>query len=150
MDDTRNAAGDATIRFTDPSVNYYVDDVERARRFYTELFGFVETFRTPRQGTPVHVELKLGALTLGLASKESSKAMHHLPLGSGGFPRAELALWTNDVDGAYARLIEQGAPSVSAPHDFLAALRSAWVMDPDGNPVQLVSRRVAGAPDTEN
>lgn len=24
MDDTRNAAGDATIRFTDPSVNYYV------------------------------------------------------------------------------------------------------------------------------
>jgi catechol 2,3-dioxygenase-like lactoylglutathione lyase family enzyme len=132
-----------TIRFTDPAINYYVDDVEIAVRFYTEHFGFVETFRTPKHGTPDHVELKLGSLTLGLAAKDAGRAMHGLPLGPGGSPRAELVVWTEDVDAAYSALLAEGVPSVSAPHDFLSSLRSAWVMDPDGNPVQIVSRRVA-------
>ena len=131
------------IRFTDPAINYYVEDVEIAVRFYTEHFGFVETFRTPEQGKPVHVEVTLGPLILGLASKEAGQTMHGLPLGPGGFPRAELVVWTDNVDKAYAMLIEKGVPSVSAPHDFLSSLRAAWVMDPDGNPVEIVSRRIA-------
>ncbi len=133
-----------TIKFTNPSINYYVADVESAARYYIDHFGFVETFRTPKQGRPDHVELRLDSLTLGLASKESAQTMHGLPLGPGGSPRAELVVWTEDVDQAYAMLLEQGIPSVSAPHDFLGSLRSAWVMDPDGNPVQIVSHRLAG------
>lgn len=129
--------------FTDPAINYYVDDVERAVRFYTEYFGFVGTFRTPEHGTPIHVEVRLGLFTLGLASKEAGQTMHGLSLGSGGFPRAELVVWTENVDEAYALLMEKEVPSVSAPHDFLSSLRAAWVMDPDGNPVEIVSRRVA-------
>ncbi len=131
-----------TIRFSDPSINYYVEDVETAERFYTEHFGFVETFRTPKQGKPDHVEVRLGSLTLGLASKEAGETMHGLPLGTGGSPRAELVLWTENVDEVYAMLIDKGVPSVSPPHDFLSTLRAAWVMDPDGNPVEIVSRRV--------
>lgn len=130
-------------RFVDPAINYYVEDVETAVRFYVEHFGFVETFRTPKQGKPVHVELKLGGFTLGLASKEAGQSMHGLPLGAGGSPRAELVVWTDDVDEAYTALVENGVPGVSAPHNFLASLRAAWVMDPDGNPVEIVSRRVA-------
>ncbi|MGE5673551.1 MAG: VOC family protein [Mycobacterium leprae] len=117
-----------------------MEDVETAVRFYTEHFGFVETFRTPKQGTPDHVEVRLGSLTLGLAAKEAGKIMHGLPLGPGGSPRAELVLWTEHVDEAYAALVVKGVPSISAPHDFLGSLRSAWVMDPDGNPVEIVSR----------
>ena len=132
-----------SARFTDPAINYYVEDVEIAMHFYVEQFGFVETFRTPKQGKPIHVELTLGPLILGLASKEAAQVMHGLRLGSAGSPRAELVLWTDNVDEAYARLIEKGVPSVSAPHDFLSSLRAAWVMDPDGNPVQIVSRRDA-------
>lgn len=132
-----------TIRFTDPAVNYYVEDVESAVRFYTEHFGFVETFRTPQEGKPIHVEITLGPLILGLAAKEAARTMHLLPLGPGGFPRAEVVVWTEDVDQAYAMLLEKGVPGVSAPHDFLESLRAAWVMDPDGNPIQIVSRRVA-------
>ncbi|MGZ3599965.1 MAG: VOC family protein [Ktedonobacterales bacterium] len=132
-----------TITFRDPAINYYVEDVEVAVRFYTEHFGFAETFRTPKQGKPDHVELTLGPLTLGLASKEAGKRMHGLPLGPGGFPRAEVVVWTDNVDEAFAMLIEKGVPSVSAPHDFLSSLRAAWVIDPDGNPVEIVSRRVA-------
>ncbi len=135
-----------TIRSTDdPQINYYVDDVEVAVRFYTEHFGLVETFRTPKHGKPDHVEGRLGPLVLGFASKEAGRTAHGLPLGPGGNPRAELVVWTDDVDAAYALLMEKGVPSVSAPHDFLSSLRSAWVMDPDGNPVAIVARRVAHA-----
>src|SRR5262245_29236532 len=102
-----------TFKFNDPQVNYYVDDVEVAVQFYVENFGFVETFRTPKTGKPDHVEVKLGGLILGLASKEAGRATHGLPLGDGGFPKAEIVLWTDDVDAAYAMLIEKGVPSVS-------------------------------------
>lgn len=132
-----------TITFTDPAINYYVDDVEIAVRFYSDNFGFVETFRTPKEGKPDHVEVRLGPLVLGLAAKEAGRAMHGLSLGPGGSPRAELVVWTENVDDAYAMLMEKGIPSVSAPHDFLSSLRAAWVMDPDGNPVEIVSRRGA-------
>jgi len=131
------------IRFTDPAINYYVEDVEISVRFYIEYFGFVETFRTPKQGKPIHVEVRLGPLVLGLASKEAGQTVHGLPLGPPGFPRAELVVWTDNVDKAYTMLLEKGVPSVSAPHDFLSSLRAAWVMDPDGNPVEIVSRQIA-------
>lgn len=128
------------IEYTDPAINYYVEDVEIAVRFYVEHFGFTETFRTPKQGQPIHVEVRLGHLILGLASRAAGQSMHGLPLGPGGFPRGELVVWTKNVDAAYAKLIASGVPGVSPPHDFLAALRAAWVMDPDGNPVEIVSR----------
>ena len=53
----------------------------------------------------------------------------------------EILLWTDDTDGDYARLIADGAPSLSAPHDWLSDLRLAWVADPDGNPIQLAQHR---------
>ena len=130
------------IQFTDPAINYYVEDVEIAAHFYIENFGFVETFRTPKQGKPIHVEVRLGPLVLGLASKQAGLTMHGLPLGPGGFPHAELVVWADNVDEAYRLLLEKGVPSVSAPHDFLSSLRAAWVMDPDGNPVEIVTRRI--------
>jgi hypothetical protein len=71
--------------------------------------------------------------------------VHGLPLGPAGNPRAELVLWTDDVDEVYTSLVAKGVPSVRPPHDFLSTLRSAWVMDPDGNPVEIVTRRVAHA-----
>jgi lactoylglutathione lyase len=131
------------ITFADPQINYYVEDVETAVRFYTEHFGFVETFRTPKQGKPEHVEVRLGPLVLGLSSREAGRTVHGLPLGPAGNPRAELVVWTDDVDGIYERLVEQGVASIKPPYDFQSSLRSAWVMDPDGNPVGIVTRRIA-------
>jgi len=127
--------------FRDPQVNFYVQDVEVSVRFYTRLFGFEETFRTPSTGQPEHVELRLGGLILGLASTASALNTHGLTTG-GGNPRAEVCLFTDDVDGEYARLIELGAESLSSPHDFLdGRLRAAWVADPDGNPVEIVAQQ---------
>lgn len=125
--------------FRDPQVNFYVEDVEKSVTFYRDLFGFEETFRTPEAGTPDHVELRIGSFILGLASIESAQDIHGLAVAAGP-PRAEVCLWTDDVDDAYHRLIKQGANEITPPHTFLdGRLRAAWVADPDGNPVQMVT-----------
>jgi catechol 2,3-dioxygenase-like lactoylglutathione lyase family enzyme len=123
-----------------PQVNFYVEDVEASARFYRESFGFAETFRTPQRGRPVHVELRLGQFTLGLAAIDSLREMHGIVAGRGG-PRAELVVWADDVDRVHAALAAKGGRTLSEPHDFLDSLRAAWVADPDGNPVQIVTRR---------
>ena len=128
--------------FRDPQINLYVADVEAAMRFYCELCGFAETFRTPLHSAPIHVEMRMGGLILGVASMESAHAMHGLELRPGP-PRSEVVLWTDDVDGVFASLTAKGVRPLSEPHDFLTRLRAAWVADPDGNPVQLVMRRAS-------
>lgn len=131
--------------FRDPQVNFYVRDVDTSVRFYTDRFGFKETFRTPSSGPPAHVELRLGGLVLGLASIEAARRDHGLPADSGP-PRAEICLWTDDVDGVYADLVARGVQSLRAPHDFLGRLRAAWLADPDGNPVQIVAEHESASP----
>ncbi len=126
--------------FRDPQVNLYVENVEASVSFYSDLFGFSEAFRTPKEGTPIHVELQLGHFTLGLASIESAHHLHGLNVGAGP-PRAEVVLWVNDVDEAFVALKAKGAEVLSAPHDFIGTVRAAWLADPDGNPIQIVARR---------
>lgn len=124
--------------FRDPQVNTYVRDVEATVRFYTDSLGFIETFRTPETGRPVHVEVRLGGLILGFADIEATRAMHGLDVDAGP-KRAEVVVWTDDVDAAFERLVAADARPLSRPHDFIGRLRAAWVADPDGGPVQMVS-----------
>jgi catechol 2,3-dioxygenase-like lactoylglutathione lyase family enzyme len=109
-------------------------------RFYSG-FGFIESFRTPTTGDPVHVELKLNGFTLGFATLEAARADHGLnPAGEGRW--IEIVIWTDDTDAALTLLAEKGAPVISPAHNFLnGRLRVAWVADPDGNPIQLVQRK---------
>jgi hypothetical protein len=66
--------------FTDPMINLYSRDLSRAAAFYAEL-GFLETFRTPVSGEPVHIELTLDGFTLGIATLEAAKEHHGLHRG---------------------------------------------------------------------
>jgi catechol 2,3-dioxygenase-like lactoylglutathione lyase family enzyme len=125
--------------FSSPAINVYSRDVLRLVAFYAGL-GFRETFRTPKDGTPVHVELVLDGFTIGIASVDAAIADHGLRPDLGGRP-VEIVLWSDDTDGDYARLTADGAPSLSPPHDWLSDLRLAWVADPDGNPIQLAQHR---------
>jgi predicted enzyme related to lactoylglutathione lyase len=122
-----------------PAINIYSHDVMRLVTFYEGL-GFQETFHTPTEGPPAHVEVTLDGAKIGIASVEAAIADHGLRPNRGGRP-IEIVLWTDDTDREHARLTASGAPSLSTPHDFLANLRVAWVADPDGNPIQLVQRR---------
>ena len=125
--------------FRSPMVNLYSRDLARAVSFYTEL-GFVETFRTPTSGPPAHVELQLDGFKLGIATVEAAQEHGLRPNGEGRW--VEVVLWTDDTDAAVNALTAKGAPLLSAAHDFLdGRLRSAWVADPDGNPIQLVQHK---------
>jgi catechol 2,3-dioxygenase-like lactoylglutathione lyase family enzyme len=136
-------ATSASTPFRDPQINLYVREIEPVLRFYRDHLGFVETFRTPRTGEPIHVELRLGGLVLGLARRSAIPDVHGFTPGDGP-PRSEVVVWTPDVDAAYAILTAAGAKTLSAPHDFLGRLRAAWVLDPEGNPVQIVMDRSSG------
>ena len=118
-----------------------IADVVRAVEFYRG-FGFEETFRTPREGEPIHVELVLDGFKLGIAAAASAVADHGLELDLGKRGRGmEILLWTDDTDAAFARLVQAGARVLSEPHDWLGYLRLAWVADPDDNPIELAQRR---------
>lgn len=126
--------------FRNPMINIYSHDLARLASFYERL-GFRETFRTPKEGAPVHVEVTLDDFSIGIASVDAAAADHGLSPELGGQP-IEIVLWTDDVDREHSRLTAHRAPSLSPPHDFLSgALRAAWVADPDGNPIQLVQQR---------
>jgi catechol 2,3-dioxygenase-like lactoylglutathione lyase family enzyme len=120
-------------------INLYSRDLPQAVAFYADL-GFAETFRTPASGEPSHIELALDGFTLGVATLEAARDHHGLePKGEGRW--IEIVLWTDDTDAAVRALMEKGARLLSPAHDFLdGELRSAWIADPDGNPVQLVQR----------
>ena len=122
--------------FQNPALNFFVRDVVRVARFYTDLLGFTETFRTPKEGVPVHVEMRLGQFLLAVTSIEAAMTDHGLVLNPGP-QSAELIVWTDDADAAYLALTKQGAISLSVPHDFRQTHRVAWVADPEGNPIHI-------------
>jgi catechol 2,3-dioxygenase-like lactoylglutathione lyase family enzyme len=128
--------------FSTPQVNIYSEDVVRSVEFYRSM-GFVETFRTPREGTPIHVELELDGFKAGIAAVTSAATDHGLDLDLSKPGRGiEIALWTDDVEAAFARLTAAGARVLSEPHEWLdGTLRVAWVADPDDNPIELVQRK---------
>ncbi len=120
--------------------NIYTDNIQESLRFYRGLLGFTETLRVPKEGPPDHVEMELGPLNLAVSTFEGLRRDQGLS-GGGGPPRGEVVVWVADADAAYAWMLSNGATSLSPPHNFAGgALRSAWVGDPDGNPVQMVAR----------
>lgn len=84
--------------------------------------------------------MKLDGFTIGISSVEAAVARHGVSPKLGGRP-AYILLWTNNADAAYDRLTAGGVTSLQPPHDFLSNLRTAWVEDPDGNPINLAHRR---------
>ena len=126
--------------FTEGFVNLYTNDIEAGIRFYRDLLGFRETFRTPKEGTPEHVELTLSGFGVGLGTVEAAKRVHGVE-ASPGSPAMVLVIWTGDVDESFELLTSAGTRVVQPPHDTGSANRSALLRDPDGNLVEIVARR---------
>lgn len=122
--------------FRSPQIVLFSSDVERSATFY-KTAGFSEVFRTPAEGTPIHVDVQLDGYRIGLASEQSTRADHGMePVVVG--QRAAVILWTDDTAEAYACLQEIGAKPVKAPSPWLGRLLIAWVEDLDGHLIQVV------------
>jgi lactoylglutathione lyase len=126
--------------FASALVNLYTNDIEAGLRFYRDRLGFEETFRTPRDGTPSHVELRLNGFALGLGTVEAARRVHGVEAAP-GTPAMVLVVWTDDVDVAYRELVAAGVPAVQPPHDTGNNNRNALLRDPDGNLVEIVAKR---------
>ncbi len=122
-----------------PFVHLYTRDIEAGLRFYRDLLGFKETFRTPTKGTPEHVELNLRGFGLGLGTVEAAKKVHGVD-ASPGTPAMALVIWIDDVDKTYNHLTSAGTTVVQPPHNVGKHNRNALLRDPDGNLVEIVAR----------
>ena len=134
-----NGRGSVARMFTTGFVNLYTADIEAGIRFYRDLLGFEETFRTPREGIPEHVELKLNGFALGLGTLRAAKAAHGVDAAPGS-PALAVVLWTDDVDAAFDRLTAAGVRAVQPPRDSGNGNRNALLTDPDGNLVEIVAK----------
>jgi len=121
-------------------VNLYTNDMEAAIHFYRDLLGFVESFRTPLEGVPEHVELRLEGFTVGLGTVEAARRVHGVDAAPGS-PAMVLVVWTDDVDKSCSDLEAAGVPVLQQPHDTGNNNRNALLRDPDGNLVEIVAKR---------
>lgn len=124
--------------FTSPQVVLFCEDVDATAAFYQRL-GFVEAFRTPRQGPAKHVDVVLDGFRLGLAGHDASREDHALETNRDP-RRAAVILWCDDTAKAYDALLAAGARPLAEPHRFLDDLYIAWALDPDDHPIQVVQR----------
>ena len=125
--------------FVSGLVNLYTRDIEAALHFYRDLLGFAETFRTPADGIPEHVELELNGFTIGLGTVEAARRVHGVDAVPGS-PAMVLVVWTDDVDNAFAELVAAGVPVLQPPHNTGSSNRNALLRDPDGNLVEIVAK----------
>ncbi len=138
MTDTATAPAPTTpISVRMGFVKFVVQDLEKMRSFYERAFGLVvaQTIDLPdilelvmrRPGEEAGFSLILywpksgGDVAVGTA---------HGPLG----------LYVRDVDAAYAHAVKEGAAPFREPWDT-EAMRVAFVLDPEGRELELISMR---------
>jgi lactoylglutathione lyase len=127
------------MSFNSVMPNLYTDDVDRSVAFYRDLLGGSQTFRYPADGSATHVELRIGAVTIAVSSKDALQE-EGLGVPTAGHP-LELVVWCDSTDEAVAILRAAGTPVLVEPYSgHVSGRRRAYVADPDGNWVALTSK----------
>lgn len=112
-------------------VAVHCSDLERSIAFYGDAFGFTLLNRHERPGGGI-AYLKLGETILELTQKAGE--------GMSGY---HIALHTDDMDAAVARLAERGVKAISGPRPTNAKLpgegdtRRAVYAGPDGEMIEV-------------
>jgi steroid delta-isomerase-like uncharacterized protein len=110
----------------------YSREVERSVGFYRRL-GFEPHFRFQPDGEAGYVSLRRGDTDLGIVAAEWPEQRIGVEVGSK--PRFELFVYVDDVDQTVGELRGAGVPVLREPEDMPWGERTAYVADPDGNPV---------------
>lgn len=109
--------------------NVYAADMPSAIAWYTELFGTEPYFRRPEEGPVAYAEWRIGDLETEVGIIDAAWAPY--PVGAAG--GAVLSWAVDDLDGAYARLLELGATALQPPMVRGEGFVTASVIDPFGN-----------------
>ncbi len=107
------------------TVIYKVTDLDRAKAWYSNLFGI-----TPYFDEPFYVGFNVGGYELGLDPDTGS------PQPDAG---GTVAYWgVSDLSVALAHVEARGAPVVSPAQDVGEGIRVATIADPFGNLIGLI------------
>jgi predicted enzyme related to lactoylglutathione lyase len=113
------------------TVNYWADDLQAAKRWYSELLGIEPYFARPEEGPPAYVEFRVGDYQheLGLIDARYS------PDGHGAAPGGAVLHWhVDDVEASLDRLLSMGAKEHQPVTEWgTAGFVTASVVDPFGN-----------------
>lgn len=114
-----------------------VADLQRALAFYTQTMGLPLRHRAER-----FAQLDTGSTRLALFTRDAmAETLHqalHAPAPDA--PAFEIGFKVDDVDAAYGELTAAGAEPVTAPETRPWGQRTAYVRDPDGNLIELVTQ----------
>lgn len=99
---------------------YKVDDIEKAKAWYTEVLGFAPYF-----DEPFYVGYNVAGYELGLIPQEGESTLHE-----GGVH----TYWgVEDVEVMFQRLLGMGAIAYETPHEVGSGIVVGMVKDPWGN-----------------
>ncbi len=100
-----------------------VEDAEAEIKFLKSAFGATEALcERNADKTVKHAEIQVGDSLIMLSQASATwKAL-----------QAAFYLWVPDVDATYAKAVEAGAASISAPEDKAYGHRSAGIVDGNG------------------
>ena len=101
------------------TVVYHVDNLERAKEWYTQVVGCPPYF-----DEPFYVGFNVGGFELGLDPDMSNVVMGN----------SEVAYWgVADIENTFPRIVEIGAEVVSEIAEVGEGIKVAAVRDPFGN-----------------
>jgi predicted enzyme related to lactoylglutathione lyase len=107
------------------SVIVQVDDLEKAKTFYSAALG-----RTPYFDQPFYAGYDVDGQELGLHPDVSK-----IKPGPGG----AIAYWkVDDIAASWDHLLALGGGAIEAPHDVGGDIKTAIVADPFGNLIGLI------------
>lgn len=117
----------------------FVEEVPKVLAFYEAAFGFQTAFYDEAYEFG---ELEAGGLRLGVGSHRTGERMmpgaYRRP--TSGHPEGvEIAFFTEEVAGAYARAVEAGAVPVAEPREMEWGQTVAYVRAPEGTVIGLCS-----------
>lgn len=102
---------------------YAVDDIARAKEWYTKAFGVEPYFNEP-----FYVGFNIGGFELGLDPNAKSR-------GAGG----SVAFWgVDNADDAVVKMVAAGATVSSAVNEVGEGIKVATVLDPFGNQIGII------------
>jgi predicted enzyme related to lactoylglutathione lyase len=108
------------------TVKYEVQDVAKAKDWYSKVFGVQPYFDEPAY----YVGYNVGGYELGLVPEPKASAKRDA---------AGVAYWgVEDIHAAYKRLLDLGATSVSDVQDVGGGILVAEVRDPFGNVLGII------------
>jgi predicted enzyme related to lactoylglutathione lyase len=113
------------------TITYFADDLEAAKRWYTELLGVGPYFERPGpDGRVAYIEFRIGDYQheLGLLDRR------YAPYGAAAGAAGAVAYWAvDDVTASHDKLLSMGAKELERPIERGPGFVTASVVDPFGN-----------------